>query len=179
MSHHECSGNHGPPIYSSVHQTLDELSFEKGIWGAAFDGDVQKLEKLLRTTHPSSADSSGYTALHYAARNNKEEACRVLLSSGADPNAQTHGGATPLHRASLLGHITIVNLLLHYKADASICDSDGKTALHKAAERNHFAVAQVLVQSNQELKSMRDNKGLTPSECGTQSNVDMSKLLSL
>jgi len=129
MQSHQCSG-HGAPLYS-VHQSLDELEFERGVWGSAMDGNIEKLTKLLKDVDPSIPDSSGYTALHYAARNRQEESCKLLLEKRANPNAQTPGGATPLHRAAFIGNVNIVSLLLRYKADATIQDSDGKTALHK------------------------------------------------
>ncbi len=67
QSHHECcshSQSLGPTL-----QTLDEVEFERGIWAAARDGEGARVMELLgRGTHPSVQDSSGYTALHYAAR---------------------------------------------------------------------------------------------------------------
>ena len=54
---------------SSHRQTLDEVDFERGIWAAARDGEGARVMELLgRGTHPSVQDTSGYTALHYAAR---------------------------------------------------------------------------------------------------------------
>ena len=45
--------------------------------------------------------NSGYTPLHYAAREGQVECAALLLRSGADANRATKaGGATPLHRAA-------------------------------------------------------------------------------
>ncbi|XP_035227609.1 uncharacterized protein LOC118199856 [Stegodyphus dumicola] len=42
----------------------DEMAFEKGIWSAALDGDVERLKHFLyEGVDPSLCDSSGYTAL--------------------------------------------------------------------------------------------------------------------
>lgn len=38
----------------------------------------------------------GNTALHYASALGDHETVRMLLESGANPNARTHSGATPL-----------------------------------------------------------------------------------
>jgi hypothetical protein len=68
---------------------------------------------------------------HYASRNGRLPACRMLIEKGASVNVQTLGGATPLHRAAYAGHMDIIRLLLGNKADPRLTDSDGKTALHK------------------------------------------------
>lgn len=108
--HHTC--NHGTVSSSSVFQSLDELEFERGIWYAAQNNDLQRIKKLLsQGTNVDKRDSAGYTALHYAARAGHDEICHFLLDSGADINATTRSGkATALHRAALAG-ISIKKIL--------------------------------------------------------------------
>lgn len=63
MAHtdHECSGHFSAP---SVHQTLDELEFERGIWSAALNGDLTEVKRhLLKDIDADKTDKSGYTAL--------------------------------------------------------------------------------------------------------------------
>ena len=68
QSHHECC-SHSAQSSGSTLQALDEVEFERGIWAAARDGEGARVIELLgRGTHPSAQDTSGYTALHYAAR---------------------------------------------------------------------------------------------------------------
>ena len=68
QSHQVCC-SHGSGSSGSTLQTLDEVEFERGIWAAARDGEGGRVLELLgRGTHPSAQDTSGYTALHYAAR---------------------------------------------------------------------------------------------------------------
>ena len=99
---------------SSLTQTLDELDFERGLWTAALDNDLQKCQDLLRKGHdPSQPDSSGFTPLHYAVRSSSKEIVKLLLESGAKVDLQTKGGkSTALHRACLKGRSDIVQLLL-------------------------------------------------------------------
>lgn len=88
---------------SGVCQTLDEMEFERGIWHAAQYGELEKVGKLLHRG-VDVRDRSGYTALHYAARNGHVEVCKLLLRNGADVNAVTKSGcATALHRAASAG----------------------------------------------------------------------------
>lgn len=108
--HHEgcCTG----PA-SSVTQTVDELEFERGLWTAALEGDIQRVEALLRSGRdPNAKDNSGYTALHYAARSGCPQVCRTLLRASANANAATPGGTTPLHRAAYMGRTECVKVLL-------------------------------------------------------------------
>lgn len=95
MSCENCSVPSG-----SVAQTLDEMDFERGIWSAALYNDAERVRQLLTYGRDVDAeDSSGYTALHYAARAGHFDICRMLLNAGANVNATTRAGqATPLHR---------------------------------------------------------------------------------
>lgn len=97
--HHKCSVSN-----SAVVQSLDEMDFERGIWYAAQYGDVERIEKLIKTgCNVDKVDSTGYTALHYAARNGKMEVCKFLVELGADLNAVTKGGVSALCRAASTG----------------------------------------------------------------------------
>ena len=67
MGEVECGCAAGRPAPAT--QTLTELEWERGLWGAARDGEVERVAALLaRGAPPSRPDSAGYTALHYAAR---------------------------------------------------------------------------------------------------------------
>ncbi|XP_062452875.1 ankyrin repeat domain-containing protein 39 [Rhea pennata] len=147
----------------SVHQSLREMDFERGIWAAARDGDEHRLLQLLeRRREPSEPDLAGYTALHYASRNGHLGVCRLLLQRGARCNARTPGGATALHRASYCGHLAVARLLLAHGADPAIADDDGLTSLHKAAERGHRDLCALLLQHSPALAGARDAKGRRP-----------------
>lgn len=112
-SSHICNHAQIPP--SAVFQTLDELDFERGIWHAAQNGDLKRVQKLINQgTSADKRDNSGYTALHYAVRAGYMEICRFLLSKGANVNATTRSGkATPLHRAATAGNL--INFILKQK----------------------------------------------------------------
>ena len=52
------------PLHNSVHDFLQEMEFERSICGAAVDGDVKRIDKLLsQNVSPNYTDGSGYTAL--------------------------------------------------------------------------------------------------------------------
>lgn len=152
---------------SNVHQTLDELEFERGIWSAAQTGDVKRIEQLIaKGTHPNQTDKSGYTALHYAARNGHLEVCKLLCEHGACINATTKAGvATALHRACTAGQFKVTQFLLLKGANVELQDSDGKTALHRAAEKGHmeiFNLLQQYVNISSSIYECKDLKGKRP-----------------
>jgi len=106
--------------------------------------DYQALAKLL-LTNPSLAGRcdflSGYTALHWAAKNGKEEVVKLLFGSKIPPNvdARSHGGYTPLHIATIQGQDGIVRLLVEvYGANPNIRDYSGRKPKHYFA---HSAVS--------------------------------------
>ncbi|XP_044293504.1 ankyrin repeat domain-containing protein 39 [Varanus komodoensis] len=144
----------------SAHQTLEEMDFERGIWYAALNGDLEGVRRqVLKHGKASEPDSFGYTALHYASRSGHYGVCRFLLESGATCSARTNGGATPLHRAAYCGHTEVAQLLLAHGADPAATDDEGKTCLHKAAENGHRELCQLLLEQRPELRHVRDKSG--------------------
>lgn len=101
---HECAC--GPTVAA---QSLEELEFERGIWGAAYEGDDSRVYSLLKGFNfdrVDKVDAAGYTALHYAARNGHLDVCKRLLNHGANINAITRSGkASALHRAASAGKV--------------------------------------------------------------------------
>ena len=76
-------------------------------------------------------DSSGYTALHYAATfSNNNFALSCLIDSEANVNALTNENHTPLMLACESGNL--VNCLLQKGAYVDFQDNDGQTALYLA-----------------------------------------------
>ncbi|XP_022611668.1 ankyrin repeat domain-containing protein 39 isoform X2 [Seriola dumerili] len=135
----------------SVYQTLSEMDFERGIWSAAVDGNLERVKSLVQKgTDPNLRDSSGYTAL-------------------------TPGGATPLHRSAYCGHLDVVRLLVHHRADPILCDDDGASPLHKAAERGHEEVCQLLLEQCPALCSQMNKRLQLPYQLAQQG--DLQELL--
>jgi len=147
-------------------QTLSEMEFERGLWGAARDGNISRIRELLsKRADPNAFDVGGYAPLHYAARRGSANIADVLLASGADVNAQTMTGRdTPLHRAAFMGHESVVAVLLENGALPTLQNADGDTALHKALEQGKLNVAESLANSCPAALRIRDNKNRYPLE---------------
>ena len=82
--------------------------------------------------------------LHSAAAADQLEISRLLLDSGADPNARQEGGFVPLHAAAQNGNAELAKLLLGRGADPALGSNDGKTAESIAREAGHEQLADSL-----------------------------------
>ena len=85
--------------------------------------DEKKKKKWLNFKN-----STGATPLHWSAIWNSVNSIKLLLTAGADINAQLHNKQTPLHCAALCNSIEALQTLLAHGADPSIRDDDGHTA---------------------------------------------------
>ncbi|XP_044206597.1 ankyrin repeat domain-containing protein SOWAHA [Thunnus albacares] len=123
----ECTGSMG-----STAVALDPIEKE-WIYSAA-GARVPDLSQLLRQD-PSLAHkkdfTSGFTALHWAAKHGNEDMAALVANAGADVNTKSHGGYTPLHIAALHGHQNILDLLIGtYGAKENLRDYSGHLACH-------------------------------------------------
>jgi hypothetical protein len=60
-----CCG-HTTSDQQTLTQTIKEMDFSRGLWGAAVNGDMERVMKLLSDgTNPNIPDTSGYSPLVY------------------------------------------------------------------------------------------------------------------
>ncbi|XP_063376252.1 ankyrin repeat domain-containing protein 39 [Cydia fagiglandana] len=169
MDHVNCDHTHCTTANQSVCQTLSEMEWERGIWNAAFNGDKEKVDKLINKANNAKEfvnkpDNSGYTALHYAARNGHVDICRTLVGAGACVDAQTSGLATPLHKAAAAGKAATVKFLIQCGANVLMQDTDGETALHKAIANKRTDLINILLEACPELANVKDKRGRVATE---------------
>ncbi|ORY04496.1 ankyrin [Basidiobolus meristosporus CBS 931.73] len=95
-------------------QALGELDFERTLRYACTLGESEKAGHFLKKGHEvNKLDKYGYAPLHYAAHQGNLAICKLLVSQGAEVNAQTPElGSTPLHRAVVQGHLEVAKLLI-------------------------------------------------------------------
>ncbi|XP_017549752.1 ankyrin repeat domain-containing protein SOWAHC isoform X2 [Pygocentrus nattereri] len=158
----ECTGSVG-----STPVALDPIEKE-WIYSAAC-GRLTHLTQLLKqdASLANKKDfTSGFTALHWAAKHGKEDMAVAMADAGADVNTKAHGGYTPLHIAALHGHRHIIDLLITtYGAKENLRDYSGHLASHylnmqRIAEESseltpeYHSPAQVNERRNRKLTSL-------------------------
>ncbi|MGM0836978.1 MAG: ankyrin repeat domain-containing protein [Bacillota bacterium] len=123
--------------------------------GAAYDiftasavGDEEYVRELLSndSIKVNALDSSGRSALYYAAKNGNEGIVQALLKNGADPNRaekDAPGGAA-LHVAVSGKHQSIVKMLLDHGADPNAEVEASGNALYIATRNGHQELVDAL-----------------------------------
>lgn len=151
------SGSMGSPSVA-----LDPL--EKEWLKCAAIGHLATLSDLLRQD-PSLAMkkdfTSGFTALHWAAKHGKENMARMLINAGVDINLRAHGGYTPLHIAALHSHLDIMDLLIHnYGAKTNVRDYSGRFASHYLKDNDDSTDCSNISSKFQQSRGGRRNRKL-------------------
>lgn len=125
--------------------------------------DYRRLVELLESgARPDYEDVSGWTPLHEAARNGRDDNIRILLAAGAIPSTNSIG-INPLHPAARRGHIGAVQLLLDAGVDPNAPDDFGSTPLHEAATNNHEDVVRLLLDYEAD-PTLVTRRGNTPAQ---------------
>ncbi len=169
--------------------------------------DVQFIQDLLDVGCPIDfPDSSGWTALHLAARYGNHEVVKLLISNGVDIHVRNINGWNLLHIVSGCGillltetfvtnigitaryklgshevdqhaYIEVLKLLLSNGAQVDAKDGDNRTLLHWAARIGNVLVAEFLISNGADVNA-RDIRGYTPLGCAYKyNNTKMSKVL--
>jgi len=139
----------------------------------------------------NASDTSGCTALLWAARNGHEDTVKYLCKSNADINATGFGGWSALQHAVSGAHENMVMLLLQCDANPNSLDETGSTALHLAAARDvnasnafsarplhhgalfgHVACIKKLVECGSEIDA-QDAEGNTPLHIAAQMGYEI------
>ena len=151
-----------PLIYTMVQDKIDVFnlmrthglpltrptSFErKTLLILAVEWNAKKIAKniLGKCDLLSVRDQHGLTPLHHAANSRDDlELEELLITRGADVNAQSNDGWAPLHLAVVNWAEEFVALLLKNSADIWLKTARGETALDKAEREGNSAIKQLI-----------------------------------
>ncbi|KAM8733658.1 ankyrin repeat domain-containing protein SOWAHA [Acanthopagrus schlegelii] len=118
------------PLEPAAHEWLVKCA--AGLWGQIYGLLLQD----TRLAHKKDF-MSGFTALHWAAKDGNSEMIHKLMDVSrkrgtcVNVNSKAHGGYTPLHIAAIHGHTEVMVLLVQkYGANVNERDNDGKKASH-------------------------------------------------
>ena len=120
-------------------------------------------------------NDDGLTVLHFAALHvGNSEVVKVLISMGANVNAEANEGATPLHATE---DAEIVNVLVSSGANIDAKLADGRTPLFFAIENEKNEAAIALVNKGADI-NLHAEIGLTPLEMAIyKGNIDILRII--
>ena len=112
------------------------------VWKAAAYGDLDALRRFADQEPDCliSPDEQGYSALQWAALNNRVAVLSYLIDQGCDINASDGTGQSALHWSCVRGAIPALETLLRAGSDISTADSRGYTVCHVAAQYGQTSV---------------------------------------
>ncbi len=150
---------------------LLEYGARYDIWSACGLDDAWRVEQLLREDPAlvRAGDPSGFTPLHWAAKQGALECARMLLDVGADVNADSNSLKMPLHQAAvahqnmvlLPSNVDLMALLIEAGADVDARDSKGRTPLFLACQGGYDLNAGYLILLGART-TIRNRKGKSP-----------------
>ena len=148
----------------------EDSAQEQNVFVAINNNDMAMFEDLLKNhreeTLAARFGSSGDSALHRAAFNDRMEMVDALLRAGADVDAPNAHGFTPLHNAVVKRCIDSARLLLRAKANVNAAALGIWTPLHIAARMGYDDMADVLVEAGADKAALAQGK--TPSQLAAE-----------
>ena len=117
---------------------------------------------IKHNSNVNTMDVRGRTTILHAVDSHNNEAVRILLEAGADPNPKVPEGlfrSSPLKAASFGGLAEMVKLLLEFDADIDAYSPEGQTALHAAVISQNVECADILLEAGASLEDVARNGG--------------------
>jgi len=151
-----------------AHQQVHEYLLRQGSNGNLFtEAALGPMESFLGRleTNPIGVDSRDSkkkaSPLIWAVRTGNQVGCEVLLSRGADVQAQDRDGNTALHHAALMDRLELLGFLLFAGANPEAADNRGQTSLHLATSAGSYEACRLLLDQGASLDHP-DSRGNTP-----------------
>jgi len=142
---------------------------------AAARGDINSMKvSISQGTQVDAEDSSGWTALMYAATSEKSDPVQLLLQAGANPNHKSLSGDTPLMASAIAGSFD--EDLFHAGADINAKNSDGVTTLMILAAKGEADEILDALKANADAFA-KDSKGRSALDYLNLANCGKSPIL--
>ena len=161
----------------------DELKTAEGqaIWStidAAARGDAATLRQLIAADPLLVRAQYWYTQpIHFAVRSGHEEAVRVLLDAGADPEYNSYYDGSLIQMARERGHERIAQMLEDTRQRMGRVAPGEDHPIHRAAAKNKVRLLVKLLDADPSLLERGDRRGSSPLHravmCGARKAVTL------
>ncbi|XP_031619747.1 serine/threonine-protein phosphatase 6 regulatory ankyrin repeat subunit B-like isoform X2 [Contarinia nasturtii] len=108
-------------------------------------------------------------ALFVAVENAHKEMVKLLISRGANINAEDKDKQTPLHVAARMGNKKVAELLISHGANINAEDKDKETPISKATKNGQKEMAELLINHGANIINAIDKDEQTPLHVDAQS----------
>ena len=116
---------------------------------------------LINENAANVKDDLNQTPLHYAVQNGCTKIALMLISRGADIEAENKYKQTPLFYAVVYNHIETAEMLLKKEANPNAKDDLIGAPLHIASGHGYTKMVNILIDYDADIR-IRDKYGLTP-----------------
>lgn len=170
--------------YNSFDETaLPIISYSEDAFSLAKMADVESLRNYLikRPKEINYRSPMGMTPLHGACWVGHVDSVRLLLSLGANVDAEDIDGDTPLNWAASHGHLSCVKEMIETGgAKINTKNKEGNSPVHWAALRGHQGVIKYLLDKfGESILYFKNCEGKSPFDMAVTSGyADLCKLLS-
>lgn len=163
--------------HPNPHNGLPQI--ERDFLKASTAGDKEKVKKILEEDISliDKKNTSGRTALMYAAMYGQKAMVTWLLKKGATLEERDDGGRTALIWAAADGNVFVAERLLDKGADINMKDDHGRTALMEAALHGYNATVHMLLKRGADVNAESDSGETALSEAKRGGKTEIVQML--
>jgi len=159
------SGYHfrDPPIGIHSHSPMNPTGYKRVAINRGSEMESRIVSLLQQGADPNYQNKWGYNSLHIAGENERisYSVIDLLLSKGANIEANDYAGNTPLHVAVLNKNHLVSSYLIAKGADINAINNYGQTPLHLAVLSLNRKLAFNLLKNGADMEA-KDDQGMAP-----------------
>ncbi len=144
-----------------VRTDVTRVSAPTSLMQAAEQGDLSRLQQLMKQGESVNAVSASGTALTAAAANGQRDVMLALLRAGANPNlGVAEGQSSPLHQLAVAGDVPALRVLIAAGANLEHRDAEGLTPVAVAVRGGSLPTINALIQAGANVNAVMDGRSL-------------------
>ncbi|MEM1337926.1 MAG: ankyrin repeat domain-containing protein [Bacteroidota bacterium] len=135
----------------------------QSIYRTACQGNIARLDSLLRDTVITIQDDRGRSLLHWAVACDQKEVVEFLITKGITTNSRDNEGRTPLYMAVRFKNAAVFDRLVVLEEETEWTKTEGAALLERAILNKDLAFVEKLIANQVDINAV-NNRGSTPLE---------------